>query len=99
MNNTKQRKEIRKPPLDYVGEKPILDCREQSTAWEDDRIVDRGFTDCRDSKASWRRSRIYQSAAEARHWPRKHGSLKEAEARKNLGGGTGCSRFRSGFRM
>ena len=99
MNNMKQREEIRKPPPNYVGGKPKLDCREQSAVVVDDRMVNWENSDCRECSASWRRSRSYQRAAEARQWPGNRGGLEETEGQKNLWDGAGCARFRSGVWM
>ena len=37
-------------------------------------------------------------AADARQWPWKRGRIEETEEQKNLGGGAGCARFRSGVK-
>ena len=91
-----QREEIRKPPPDFVGGKPRLDCREEVAVVADEQMVDRGTLDCHDSREIWRRSKDFQVAADARQSPWKRGKVEETRGQKNLGGGAGCVRFRSG---
>ena len=79
-----------------MGGKPRLDCREQSVVVAEEQMVDRETSDCRDSREIWRRSRCVQVAADTRQWPWKRSRVEETEAQKNLGGGAGFSRFRSG---
>jgi len=92
----KQRKEIRKPPPDYVGGKPRLDCREQSVVVADEQMVDRGTLDCHDSREIWRRSKDFQVAADARQSPWKRDRVQETGGQENLGDGASCVRFRFG---
>ena len=96
MNNMKQREDTRKPPPDYVGGKVKVDCREQSAVVADEQVADLEMSDGHDSREIWRRSRCVQMAADARQNPWKRGRAEETEGQKNLRGGAGCARFRSG---
>jgi len=64
----------------------------------EEQMVDRETSDRRDSREIWRCSRCVQIAADARQWPWKRGRVEETGGQKNLGGGAGCARCRSGVK-
>ena len=76
-----------------------MDCREQSAVVAKEQMVDQETSDRRDSREIWRRSRCVQVAADARQWLWKRDRVEETGGQKNLGGGAGCSHYRSGVEL
>ena len=48
----------------------------------DEQVLDLEISEGRDSRKIWRCSRDAQSAADARLWPRKRGTVEETEGEK-----------------
>jgi len=90
MENTKDGKEIRKPPPNYVGGN-----QNRRTGTQ---VVDLRSTDSSDCRKIWRRSRLHQIATEAQQGPRKCGFVREVGAGKNCCGGARFSLLRSDIR-